>query len=74
MLTIYTVYNKPKDFPDEFVVRIHTVSQSGQPSVRKDLFDRGPSIEFIRQKLTRLGLHNIGRFENDDPVIFECWI
>jgi hypothetical protein len=66
---LYVVYDHPRDYPDEFVVRRWRMDrpERGEP------FARGASIEDVRAALPS-GLYNLGRYANDDPVVAEVWV
>jgi hypothetical protein len=67
-LQIWTVYEKPKDFPHCFVARMFEGDEAtDEIMVCSDL-------EPIRQELAKRGLVCLPRDENDDPVIVESWL
>lgn len=71
-LTLYTVYDSPRDAPGLIVVRAHRVD-NGHCTPSQD------ALQFLdlteaRMHLHRLGLFNMGRHERDDPAILETWI
>jgi hypothetical protein len=68
-ITLYVVYCHPRDYPEEFVVRRWTLDQPE----RGDPFLRGASLDDVRALLPP-GLYNLGRHEDDDPVIVEVWV
>jgi hypothetical protein len=71
-LTIWTVYERPRDYPCGFIVRAFEISSTGpQPTghVIKCL-----DLEPIREKLQRAGLTRLMRDEKDEPQIVESWI
>ncbi len=68
---VYAVYDHPLDFPDDFVVRKFSTS-TNEPD--KELTVKSKSLVEIHQELTKMKLVYIGRMQNDDPVIIECWI
>ena len=69
VITLYVVYEHPRDYPDEFVVRRWFVDRPelGEP------FARGASLEAVRAALPR-NLWNLGRHKNDDEAVVEVWI
>ena len=69
VITLYVVYDHPRDYPDEFVVRRWFMDRPelGEP------FARGDSLEAVRAELPRI-LRNLGRHKNDDEAIVEVWI
>lgn len=70
-MKVYTIYFNPSDFPGLYVLRVYDTS-SGAPVAEKHQ-ETANTLEEIRGFLPA-ELVNIGRFENDDPVIVECWI
>lgn len=75
ILTVWTIYDHPRDFPDSFVVRkwqvfgdrMHPVPMpDGQASLHE-------SLEAARESLPR-GLTCIPRSDEDDLTIHETWI
>lgn len=74
-LRIYTIYDKPSDFPHSIVVRGHTVFPDPIGSVP----DPGPlvvtdSLELARALMALYGLHCLGREPGDEPQIVESWV
>ena len=72
-LRMFVVYEKPKDYPDEYVIREHIVTRDGRQLANAVLYGRGMTLAYVRTLLPN-GLRNIGRFHDDDPVIMEVWI
>lgn len=73
-LTIWVVFNHPRDYPDKVVVRGQDIVPGSleprhHPECR--LFD---SLEAAREPLERRGLHRLPRHPSDDPCIVEAWI
>lgn len=70
-LTIWVVYDHPKDFPDHYVARrfINEQAQNGEGDVivKDDLIE-------IRNAMYARGLFRLGRDPSDDPVIVEMWL
>lgn len=69
--SIYTVYNRPKDYPSGYVLRRFEVVQRGSGLTQDTWF--APTLEEIRQ-FVPVGLVRMLRDEMDDPVIVETWI
>lgn len=70
-LPMWTIYERPSDFPNDFVVRRCVASADG---VKFDLeAQTAPTLEEAR-KLVPPFLYNIGRKPDDDPVIVEVWV
>ncbi len=67
-LTVWVVYDHPKDFPDTFVARrFDGEDATAELIVCTDL-------ETIRQELQAKGLVRFARDEQDDPKILESWL
>lgn len=70
-LTIWVVYDHPKDFPDKWVLRPQRARRDGT-------IEAGPA--FLADTLDEIRalvppfLHRLPRFPDDDPVIAETWI
>lgn len=67
-LSLYTIYEKPLDYPDNFVVRRF---EYDQPTTDVFVFN---TLEDARSPLRRHGLHCLPRDPNDDPMIVETWL
>lgn len=72
-LRFYVIYKRPRDFPNEYVIREHVVTRDGQTLANQTLFARGATLAYVRTLLPP-GLTNINRFVDDDPVIEEVWL
>lgn len=74
-LYIYTVYNKPKDYPEiPYVVRRFAIEPGGNVTAEKDIYHINTELDSVRTFLTRLGLINLGRQPDDEPHIVESWV
>lgn len=67
-LDMWTIYDKPKDYPDVFVARRFILDQA-----TKDMFI-GRTLDEIRQPFQLAGFACMKRAETDDPVIVETWL
>lgn len=70
-LTIWTIYEKPKDFPNSLVARRWKISAGGKKAT--DCIIIGQTLEEVRNLLP-YGLTIVPRETNDDPCIVESWI
>jgi hypothetical protein len=70
-LAIWTVYDRPKDYPDGYIARRFETG-GGKTTATEDTI-KG-KLEEIRQALERAGLVNICRQVGDEPQIVESWI
>lgn len=66
-LSLYVIYDHPRDYPDSFVVR------RWELDAQKEVVGTAPTLEAAR-KLVPPDLYNLGRHEGDDPNIVEVWI
>ena len=66
---IWTIYNRPLDYPDKFVVRVwYGTSAEVETTTHDSLDDARESI------IARGGSFGLIRSERDDPCIVESWI
>ena len=71
-LAFWVIYQRPKDFPEGFVLRCQYAMKDG--SITFDpLCIRAKTAEGCRIHLPA-GVSRIGPWENDDPVILEVWV
>lgn len=68
VLSMYTVYAHPRDFPDRYVIRRFTLDR---PTEEVHLFD---VLDQARSWCQARGLFCLGREVADDPCIVETWI
>ena len=68
----YVIYERPDDYPQEFIIRRHYAAD-GQTHAARQIFGRGTTLDYVRTLLPA-GLRNIGRFQSDAAVIREVWI
>lgn len=70
-LHIWTIFERPTDFPNGFIARLFTVTpEGGRPT---PACYTGDTLEEVRSKIPR-GLVNLGRQPEDDSKIVESWI
>lgn len=67
MLSVWTIYDHPSDFPDSFVARAFTTGPTNEIILATDL-------EQLREAFDRAGLVCMARNPNDDPKIVETWL
>jgi hypothetical protein len=73
-LSIYTIFDHPKDFPDCFVCR--RFESYGVPVPRviaREVVGTGKTLEQVRKCLPP-GLTMLDRHPSDDPNIVETWL
>ena len=76
-MSLYVIYHKVKDYGGKFPVKrwnLESAAETNQLRARdSQLVGVVDSLEEAR-KLIPAGLRNLGRREQDDPVIVESWI
>ncbi len=71
-LVIYTIYERPSDYPDKFVVRAHAVGSDGKQYVSQEC-KLADSLKEARSHIPPDKVR-MQRQPADDPVIVETWI
>jgi hypothetical protein len=71
-LSIWTVYDHPRDYPDSWVARRVDISRQRGVVMTSEMF-LADSLEELRALLPP-GLARIARSPMDDPKIAETWI
>jgi hypothetical protein len=71
-LSIWTIYDHPKDFPHWFVARKHVANGGGATATSETILAH--DIEALRVEMQRRGLIPFLRDPSDDPVIVESWL
>lgn len=71
-LSMWTVYDRPRDYPNSYVARRSEVTAQGR-TLTSDLMVSG-DLDLIRDVLQKRGLHRIPRYPNDVPCIVEVWL
>lgn len=72
-LVMWTVYDRPKDFPNNFVARKWLIDHEGHAISTGNLMVCH-DLAMIHFQLTNMGLHRIERDRNDDACIVESWV
>jgi hypothetical protein len=72
ILSLWSIYDHPKDFPDDFVARMFHVDKSGSHPTNKLMV--GPSLNQLRATMQRAGLTCLTRNKEDPPQIVETWL
>ena len=70
-LAIWTIYNRPKDYPQGFIARLHEVAKGKNGPTDKTI-DGG--LDEIRHAFYRAGLTRMPRSADDEPQIVESWL
>lgn len=72
VLTMWTVYERPKDYACGFVARLFEITGPEPKATHFAL--KSIELEPIREKLTRAGLVKLTRSPEDEPQIVESWL
>lgn len=72
-LLLFTIYRRPRDYPDEYVVRRWSIRRMLPTHEGGEPYARGKTLQEVRRALPP-GLYNMGRDPADDPVIIETWV
>lgn len=74
-LRLFTVYEDPKDYPGQIVVRGFTIQQHDVRPDKEALYV-GPDIMAAREKIIEVhpGAYRLNRQPGDEPQIVEVWI
>lgn len=71
-LIIWTVYDHPTDFPDNFVARKFTTDANGPRATAEVVV--ADSLDAIRESMVQRGLTCLTRSPEDEPQIVETWL
>lgn len=71
-LSIWTIYDHPKDYPDCFVAREYQIVDGLTTATEN--FMACPTLEVLRGHFIEIGLTCIARSADDDPAIVESWL
>lgn len=70
-ISMWVVYEHPRDYPDSFVVRRHDVVRGSTPRPTEEYHVAASLVE-ARQHVPP-GLYRQSRYEDDDQNIVEVW-
>ena len=70
-LTIWTVYDRPRDHPDGVIARRFEILASKTVATDDTLTGE---LEDIRKTFWKAGLMKLSRQEGDEPQIVESWV
>jgi hypothetical protein len=74
MMTMWTIYDHPKDYPEVYVAREWVIDDDAYPRSTASVMIAG-DIEILREiLLTQMGRTCIARSDQDDPKIVETWV
>lgn len=72
-LEMWTVYDHPRDFPNDYVARKWVVNGDGSYGPDEEVMICS-ELEPIRERLAASGYACMPRDPNDDATILETWI
>ena len=73
LMPIWTVYARPKDYPDLFVARRFDIVHGELQACPSDDVVTASSLQELREMLP-MGLTRLPRHADDEPQIVEVWI
>ena len=73
VMTVWVIYDHPKDHPDTFVARPQFVMEDNSVQPCRVAW-ANEDLDVIREALAATGLTCLSRDPNDDPKIVECWL
>lgn len=71
VLTVWTIYRNPRDYPGRWVLRAFDVSVEGTKARSECVVAQ--TLEEVRIALPP-GRVPLGRANGDDPAVYECWV
>jgi hypothetical protein len=74
LMSVWTVYDHPLDFPEHIVARrFEIIIGELEPRPTPDVY-LADDVEMLQQHFTRIGLAFLARVEADDPKIMGIWL
>jgi hypothetical protein len=70
---LITIYERPADFPDEYVARLWLIRRGTKEPVTTEIVLRSASLEALREMLPP-DLHRLPREPGDEEQIVETWV
>lgn len=67
-LPLWTIYEHPHDFPNNYVARLWNMDQPSTTIIVT------PDLETLREQMMEMHLTPIPRWADDDPCIVEVWV
>jgi len=72
VLSMWTVYDHPSDFPHCYVARRHAIVQGQSVATTQVMVSN--ELRALQGMLRGMGLVKLARDPDDDPVIVEVWL
>lgn len=75
ILSMWTVYDHPRDFPYGFIARRWEIRRGAEGVIPTGDTIHHESLEVVRRTIQEMypTLTRMPRFSDDDPVIIEVW-
>jgi hypothetical protein len=76
VLSMWTIYNRPKDYPDGFIARRFEVGRGEPPAWPVQVTDHTLTgeLEAIRATFLAIGMTCLNREPGDEPPVVETWL
>lgn len=75
-LSMWTIYNRPSDYPEGYIARRHETDKNGSTATNM-MMKSGPTdwhLNLLRSIFNYAGLFPIQRHPDDDANIVEVWM
>lgn len=72
LLTMWTIYDHPSDYPEHWVARCHVSGAGGSSPTVHTI--RGKTLRVLQLVMRQAGLTPLPRDETDDAKIVETWL
>jgi len=74
VLSIWTIYDQPRDVPGQYVARRWEVVPHERDPVATEDTIQSSDLDMVRRSLQLRGLTCLARSPKDDPAILESWL
>jgi hypothetical protein len=71
-ITFWVIYDRPKDFPDGYVLRAQWATKGGITASQEAWYSK--TIDNLHSLLPMWALTRMGPYPGDDPCIAEVWM
>lgn len=71
-LVMWTVYDRPRDYPNGYIARRYLVTAKG--AFPTDEVETSPLLAELRRRFARRGLSCLTRDPADHPTVVETWL
>lgn len=73
-IEMWTIYDHPLDFPDQFVARRWSVVRGSLTPIPSDKYLKSASLDDLHRHFRACGYEWLPRMEDDDPVILGIYM